>query len=361
MLWVNIKKTLGAFRLDVSFETEAGVTGILGASGCGKSMTLRCIAGIEKPDEGRIVLDGETLFDSTRRINLPPQKRRVGYLFQNYALFPNMTVKKNILCGLRGEKDPLRRREELKHALKLLRLEGLENHWPYQLSGGQAQRAALARILVNQPRLLMLDEPFSAIDSHLREQLQIEMKGLLEQYSGLVLLVTHSRDEAYQLCNSIAPMDAGRFLSVKPAKVLFADPGTVAAAAITGCKNIASAVKTGEYEAEVPGWGLRLTTERPVGDDLRAVGIRAHHFNPGTVQNRFPVCKTDEMEEPFEWIIRFRYISQKDGTPDLWWSQPKNQGSRQIPEALGVAPQDVLLLYPEKRDQDHNDLEQLVK
>jgi len=208
MLSVGIKKTLGKFHLSVSFEVESGVTGILGASGCGKSLTLRCIAGIDKPDKGVITINGQALFDSEKHINLPPQKRRVGYLFQNYALFPNMTVKKNILCGLRGEKDPVRRRMDLELAVKLLQLEGLENHRPHQLSGGQAQRVALARILVNRPRLLMLDEPFSAIDSDLRGYLQIEMKRLLDQYDGMVLLVTHDRNEAYHLCDRIIAMDS---------------------------------------------------------------------------------------------------------------------------------------------------------
>ena len=346
MLSVEINKTLGKFNLQVSFKAEPGITGILGASGCGKSMTLRCIAGIEKPDEGRIVLDGKTLFDSVKRINLPPQKRRVGYLFQNYALFPNMTVKKNILSGLHGEKDPVRRCREFENTLKLLKLQGLENHLPSQLSGGQAQRVALARILVNRPLLLMLDEPFSAIDSHFHELLQIEMKRMLKQYGGMVLMVTHNRNEAYQLCSRIAPMDSGRFLAIKPAKTLFTDPGTITAALITGCKNIAAAIKTGEYEVEVPAWGLRLTTGQPVKEDICAIGIHAHLFNPETEQNRFPVRRTDEAEEPFEWIMQFRYVTQKDGTSDLWWSLPKNHGFREIPEVLGIRGDDVMLLYP---------------
>ena len=346
MLSVNIKKTYADFRLSVSFEADKGVTGVLGASGCGKSLTLRCIAGIERPDEGRIVLDGETLFDSEKRIVMSPQKRRVGYLFQNYALFPNMTVEKNIFCGLCRERDALKRREELKRAIKLLQLEGLENHRPVQLSGGQAQRTALARILVSRPRLLMLDEPFSAIDSHLRENLQIEMKRLLEQYGGMVLLVTHDRNEAYQLCDRIAPMDSGRFLTLKPTKALFADPGSVAAALVTGCKNVAMAVKTGEYEIDVPEWGLSLTTGQPVGDDVCAVGIRAHSFNTKAEQNRFLILKTDEMEEPFEWIVRFRYVSQKEGTADLWWRMPKGERPQEAPETLGIAASDIQLLYP---------------
>jgi molybdate transport system ATP-binding protein len=346
MLLVNIKKTLGEFKLRVSFEADTGVTGILGASGCGKSMTLRCIAGIEKPDEGCIVLDGETLFDSKKRINMRPQKRRVGYLFQNYALFPNMAVKKNILCGLHVEKNAVRRNEENENAVKLLHLEGLENHWPSQLSGGQAQRVALARILVNHPRLLMLDEPFSALDSYLQEYLQIEMKRLLERYGGTVLMVTHNRNEAYHLCDRIAPMDSGVFLAMKPTKTLFADPGTIAAAVVTGCKNIAAARKTGEYEVEVPDWGVRLTTEQAVMEDVCAVGIRAHYFNTRTAQNRFPIRMTDRMEEPFEWVIRFRYLDQKEAAPDIWWRLTKDQKPQQMPEMMGIAASNIQLLYP---------------
>ena len=157
-LIVDIHRALGSFTLDVSFEAENGVTCLLGASGCGKSFTLKCIAGIEKPDSGHIELDGVVLFDSEKHINLPPQKRQVGYLFQNYALFPNMTVRQNILCGLHREKNREEKERKLGEMLKLMQLEGLENHRPSQLSGGQQQRVALARILVNEPRMLMLGQ-----------------------------------------------------------------------------------------------------------------------------------------------------------------------------------------------------------
>ncbi|MDL2219922.1 ATP-binding cassette domain-containing protein [Ruminococcaceae bacterium OttesenSCG-928-O06] len=350
MLSVQIKKKLGAFSLNVAFEAADGVTGILGASGCGKSLTLRCIAGIETPDEGRIVLNGVPLFDSEKRINLPPQKRRVGYLFQNYALFPNMTVEKNILCGLRHQPDHQKRREALNAALDMMQLKGLERHRPAQISGGQAQRVALARILVSQPLLLMLDEPFAALDSHLRGALQIQIKRLLEEFSGTALMVTHSRDEAYHLSQNIALMDDGAFLAVKPTKQLFANPGSVAAAMMTGCKNIVPATKTGEYEVEVPGWGVRLVTAQPVQDDVCAVGIRAHYFGLRVQQNRFAVRQTDEMEEPFEWIIRFRFAHQAEDTPDVWWRLPKDRRPQEMPPALGVAPANVLPLYPPHRD-----------
>ena len=347
-LLVDIRKTCGAFTLNVRFETvdnAPAVLGLLGASGCGKSLTLKCIAGVETPDEGRIVLDGVTLFDSHKKIDLPPQKRQVGYLFQDYALFPNMTVRQNILCGLCREPDKARREQEVRRVLALLQLEGLEHRRPHQLSGGQQQRVALARILVNRPRLLLLDEPFSALDSHLRDKLQMELRGLLADFGHDVLLVTHSRDEAYHLCRRVAVLERGNLLSVKATKELFADPGSVAAATLTGCKNIASAHKTGEYEVEVPDWGIRLQTAQPVGDGVKAVGIRAHYFNTKTAQNRYPVEYLGEMEEPFEWIVEFRYKGQRPGTPPVWWRIPKDRRPQTFPRELGAAPVNVLLLY----------------
>ena len=136
-LFVDIEKDLGSFHLKVSLETDGGITGLLGASGCGKSMTLRCIAGVETPARGRIVLDGRTLFDSEQRINLPPQQRGVGYLFQSYALFPTMTVRQNLLAGLHREKDKARKQTLYRQAVELLGLAGLEQRRPAELSGGQ--------------------------------------------------------------------------------------------------------------------------------------------------------------------------------------------------------------------------------
>ena len=343
-LFVEIRKRLGDFVLDARFETDDPVTGLLGASGCGKSMTLKCIAGVETPDEGRIVLDGETLFDSERGINLPPQKRGVGYLFQHYALFPHMTVEKNILCGLHGEKDKAVRRQRLREMIEMLQLEGLEKHRPAQLSGGQAQRAALARMLVSQPRLLLLDEPFSALDSHLRDQLQPQFLSLLRSYGRQAVMVTHSRDEAYHLCSRLCVMDNGRILRTGGTKEVFADPGSEPAARLTGCKNIARAVKAGEYEVDVPEWGIRLTAAKPVPDDIRAVGLRAHYFHPRAAANRFAVRLDSELEEPFEWILLFRYEGQDAASPALWWRMPKDKKPAAMPEALGIAPENVLLL-----------------
>ena len=223
-LEVNITKKLEGFTLRAEFTAGSTATALLGASGCGKSMTLRCIAGIVKPDAGRIVLDGRVLFDSEQHIDLPPQQRGVGLLFQNYALFPNMTVEQNILCGLKAEKDKAVRRERCAEMLRAMRLEALAKRCPAQLSGGQQQRTALARILVGRPRILMLDEPFSALDSYLREEVEGEVGSLLANFAGTALLVTHNRDEAYRLCREMIVLNEGQVLASVPTTLRPAPP-----------------------------------------------------------------------------------------------------------------------------------------
>ena len=347
-LEVDIKKQAGAFRLQVHFTCEEEFLGILGASGCGKSMTLKCIAGIEKPDQGRIVLDGRVLFDSSKGIDLSPQERQVGYLFQNYALFPNMTVRQNVLCGLHHERDKRKREQQADAMLSLLQLSEIGHLRPHQISGGQAQRAALGRILVNQPRLLMLDEPFSALDTYLRLKLQMELRDILRSYGRGILMVTHDRDEAFRMCEKIGVMEKGRMQTVKRTKELFADPGTRAAAVLTGCKNIVPAVRAGEREVFVPSWNRSLQTRDEVGEDLVAIGIRAHYFHPNAAQNVFPIRVIREMEEPFEWVTEFRYEGQREDSPAIWWRYSKEKRPARMPESLGVSPANILLLYGEE-------------
>ena len=348
-LSVHIRKKAGDFRLVIDFEHEDGIMGFLGASGCGKSMTLKCIAGIIKPDEGRIVLNGRVLYDSEKKINLKPQERNVGYLFQNYALFPNMNVEQNILCGLTKEKDRAVRKAKMEEMLELMELSTCRSLFPHQLSGGQQQRCALARILVSEPKLLLLDEPFSALDAYLREQLQTQVRTILERFGKDVLMVSHSRDEVYYLCNQVAVVCQGRLLNQGKTKEVFADPKSRTAAILTGCKNIADAYKTGEYEVFVPDWGIHLQTKAPVGDDLCAVGLRAHYFHPKSRENIYPVVYSSEREDPFEMRLLFRYTGQKEGTADIWWRMPKDRKPEEMPPKLGISPSDVLLLYPESK------------
>ena len=208
---VNIEKNFKGFSLKSVFESNTSATGILGASGSGKSMTLRCIAGIETPDRGKIVINGRTVFDSEKKINLKPQERRIGYLFQNYALFPTMTVKDNILCGYRGEKG--QREEKARDFMKRYQLEVLENRYPSQLSGGQQQRVALARMMIGEPEAILLDEPFSALDYQTRLNVSDDIGKILKSSGKPAILVTHDISEAISMADRVL------ILSARPATV----------------------------------------------------------------------------------------------------------------------------------------------
>lgn len=265
-LEVNIKKSLGKFKLEVEFNSDNNHIGILGASGCGKSMTLKCIAGIENPDEGRITLDGKVLFDSKKKIKLLPQKRKVGYLFQNYALFPNMTVYKNI--GITKAED-----EKIVSLIKKLHIEGLEDRYPSQLSGGEQQRVALARILAYEPEIIILDEPFSAMDGYLKEQLQREMETILSEYKGKVIMVSHDRNEIYRFSHELMVMDEGHVVIFDDKEKIFSNPQFVQAARLTGYKNISKAQKVDDYCVIALDWNVTLKTKEKVTEDIEYVGI----------------------------------------------------------------------------------------
>ena len=345
-LEVTIAKRFEGFTLHADFAAGNTAAAILGASGCGKSMTLRCIAGVVKPDSGRIVLDGRVLFDSEKGIDLPPQQRNVGLLFQNYALFPNMTVEQNILCALKKEKDPAARKAACGSALRAMRLEELAHRLPSELSGGQQQRAALARILAGRPRILMLDEPFSALDSYLREEVEGEVGSLLSNFDGTALLVTHDRNEAYRLCREMIVMDSGEVLRAGTTKEVFADPRRLTAARLTGCKNILPCVRVDEHHVRLTGWERELTVALPVPEGCCAVGIRAHDFAPEAVdgENRMPVQVGASSENPFDWNV---ICTAADDAGKLWWKVSKTTLSSPPPQApayLRVAPENIMPL-----------------
>ena len=209
-LYVDIEKKLGSFHLRAKFEVDGETLALLGASGCGKSMTLKCIAGIERPDRGQIILDGETLFDSEKHIDLPPQKRRVGYLFQQYALFPSMTAEQNILCcirsGTRAEK-----RRALAEAVRMFRLEGLEKKLPAQLSGGQQQRVAIARALATKPAIVLADEPTGNLDSKTSQDVLGLLKVTSQRFNQTMVMITHN-EEIAQLADRIIRLEDGRII-----------------------------------------------------------------------------------------------------------------------------------------------------
>lgn len=273
-LYVDIEKNCGDFHLKVQFETENEIFAILGSSGCGKSLTLKCIAGIEKPDAGIIKLDDQVLFDSSRKINVPARKRKIGYLFQDYALFPNMTVFQNIMCGAKDK-------AKTEEYIKKFYLEGKETLYPSQLSGGQKQRAALARMLSGNPRLLMFDEPFSALDNYLKTQLEREVMNVLDTYGRRALFVSHDRNEVYRLTDRIAVMENGQMVDIQSKHELFQAPKTLAATLLTGCRNITGLKRVSKDCYHALDWetDLHLPSNADGERDYAYAGIRAHFLS----------------------------------------------------------------------------------
>ena len=349
-LTVRIQRRYGGFLLDADFTAEDGeALALLGASGCGKSVTLKCIAGIDRPDAGRIELDGRVLFDGAAGINLPPQRRRVGVLFQNYALFPNMTVEQNVAVCL-GRLDRRQRRQRTGELLALLRLEGQRDLYPRQLSGGQQQRTALARILAAEPRALLLDEPFSALDSFLKWQLEQELREVLDRFPGPVLWVSHDRGEVYRNCRRVCVLEGGRSSPAAEMRELMADPVTVSAARLSGCRNcVPVRPGPGPGLAEVPDWGLTLRTASPWREGTAFLGIRAdrvHPAGPGE-SNAFPCRVVRAAEDVAFMLAALRPEGVGEGAPLLYMELAKDAWAA-LPDhgriLAAVRPEDLMLL-----------------
>jgi len=350
MLLCEIEKNFKGFSLNVHINAASGVTALMGASGSGKSMTLRCIAGVSKPDRGRITLNGKVLFDSAKNINLPPQKRNTGFLFQDYALFPNMTVRQNIMTGVKDQK----RRERQAAAEALAQTFHLYPHldkYPHQLSGGEKQRCALARIVAGSPDILMLDEPFSSLDSHLRWELEMELASLFRDFTQPVLYVSHNRDEVYRLCDEIVIINRGKSETAGNKWTLFNNPLTVQTARLTGCKNIAQAHGAGT-RISVPDWGVAFDLAEP-RHDIQYAGIRANHIVPASaaqaddIAASFPFEIVNEIEDTFTAILLVR----KKGTelPPIRWEMRKKdrEALRNLPQELALLKENILFLKQE--------------
>lgn len=345
-LSVDIEKELGSFHLRSRFSTGDETLAILGASGCGKSMTLKCIAGVETPDWGKIILDGRVLFDSDKKINVPARLRKTGYLFQNYALFPNMTVEQNIACGIRKSKKE--RGEIVKEKIAAFYLNGLEKQYPRQLSGGQQQRVALARMLAGEPRLIMLDEPLSALDSFLKWKLEQEILRVKEKFQGSILFVSHNRDEVYRLCDRVVAMENGKTQEPAGKKEFFTNPQTLSAALLSGCKNVSRAKKTGEHSLFAADWNLALATSKPVPDDLEYVGFRAHFFEAAESaeeENAFECDVANVFEDVFSMIVM---VWAKGGDPDSDHSALRYELDKKKWESLG-SPLKLYLKMPKDK------------
>ncbi|WP_419726673.1 sulfate/molybdate ABC transporter ATP-binding protein [Terrisporobacter petrolearius] len=307
-LIVDIEKDFGSFSLKVNIAQESGVLGFLGESGCGKSMTLKCIAGIVKPDKGKIILNGRVFFDSQKKINIPPQERKVGYLFQNYALFPHMTVKENIEIGL-GNFSKEEKSKIVKDYLRKMKLEGFEKRYPYQLSGGQKQRIAFARALACNPEVLILDEPFSALDYHLKSNMENELIDIINDFKGHIVYVTHDINESYRICDDIVVFNEGLAINKRSKKDLFKHPMSMTEAIITGCKNISEIDIIDEKRVFAKEWGIECTLSQDITDKAKYIGIREHHMRivqnnlQFSRENLFELSVVKVFESSFTYIV----------------------------------------------------------
>jgi molybdate transport system permease protein len=338
LLEIRVEKALEYFNLEVGFLAGRGAVGLLGASGAGKSMTLRMIAGIVAPDRGRIVLNGRVLYDSTTGEKTSAAQRKIGVVFQDYALFPRMTVAENVGFGLSDlpEND---RQARILQQLERMHIVELADRYPREISGGQRQRVAIARCMAIEPDALLLDEPFAALDPHLRRQTEEQLRETLADYNGAVIFVTHDMEEAFRFCSELLVLDCGKVIASGPKHQLFERPQTVAAARLTGCKNIAAARKVAPDRIAVDAWNCELQTARQLPGALTHAGIRSHQiaFNPaGDGENTFPCWLVATSEAPHEMTL---YLHLHDAPtagdlPHLQADVPK-----ELWRALSASPQ----------------------
>ena len=313
-LIVELYKNLPSFNLAANLNAHDKPLGILGASGSGKSMTLRCIAGLETPSRGRIILNGRILFDSRQKIDLPCRDRRMGFVFQNYALFPHMRVARNIGFGLQHLSKEERRKQVQKY-LELIQLQGLEKRYPHQLSGGQQQRVALARALAIEPDAILLDEPLSALDNYLRSQIEQLLAEIFANYKGVTLFVTHKLEEAYRVCEDLVILDRGQVIGSGYKEEIFQHPPNFKVAQLTECKNFSPLQIVDEKEIKALDWHCTLKVEQELNPSLAYIGIRAHHLKFVTQEetvnsgNTFPCWLVRTSETPHRMTLYLKLHS----------------------------------------------------
>lgn len=364
----HLGKDLPGFSLELTLSVGGEPLGLLGASGAGKSISLRMLAGIVRPDFGRIVLNGRTLFSSEQGLHLPACQRRIGVVFQDYALFPHRTVAENVAYAIhhlpRAE-----RTARVAQWLAALQISHLVSRLPAQISGGERQRTAIARCLAMEPEALLLDEPFAALDPHLRRSTEELLRGTLRNFKGPVLFVTHDMEEAFQFCSELAVVDRGRLLASGPRQKLFENPGSVTAARLTGCKNIAvcqaDLMPGAKHAIYVPDWQTRLSLPAEVEDEVVshavALGYRSHHFrfqSETSGANVFPCWLIETSESAHEMTLYLRLHEPPGDTPpkdhkaQIQADIPKTQwrvlATQPQPWQIQLVPEQILLLASEE-------------
>jgi molybdate transport system permease protein len=305
-LQVQIAKNFPDFALDVSFASGDAPLSILGSSGAGKSMLLRCIAGLDRPDRGTIILNGRTLLNSEKGTHVPARERRVGMLFQHYALFPHRTLAENVAFGIPNF-SPAEKSSRVTALLHRAHIGGLGDRYPREVSGGEQQRAALARALAIEPEALLLDEPLSALDTHLRSQIEAQLQETFAAFPRPALVVTHNIDEAYRLSEQLLVLSKGKVAAFGAKDEVFRSPPTLEVARLTGCKNFSRARLLSGNTFEALDWNCTLQVSRTIRPGVAHVGIRAHHIEftdplmpAGSAKtNVFPCWLVRASEAPF--------------------------------------------------------------
>ncbi len=262
---------------NVSFEFNKGILSLLGPSGCGKTTLLRCIAGLEVPDDGSIYIDNKLQTSIAETVFVPAYSREIGFVFQNYALWPHMTVYNNVAFGLKLRKIPdSETRKKVESALELVGLHALDQRYPSQLSGGQQQRVALARSLAMEPRLILLDEPLSNLDAKLREEMRVELKKLIKKVGISALYVTHDQEEAFVISDTVIVMDRGKVLQYATPDEIYNRPSSQFVASFIGrsvlVDGTVARVEGGRCRVTIPEFGgatLLCPAEAGIGAGAR--------------------------------------------------------------------------------------------
>lgn len=291
-LEVHVEKKLASFTLSVSFAIGDAPLSVLGASGAGKTVLLRLIAGLERPDRGRIVLKGRTLFDSEAGIDIPARDRHIGMLFQSYALFPHKSVAANVAFGLQALRTPAEREARVGRFTARTAVSALADRNVRSLSGGEQQRVALARALATEPQALLLDEPLSALDTHLRSRMQALLEETFFESPRPALLVTHNVEEAYRMSPEMLVLARGRIAAFGRKQEVFSHPASTEVALLTGCKNISRARVEPDGSVTALDWNARFRFPDLPDAATKFVGIRAHHLAFDALQTGGPAQVT---------------------------------------------------------------------
>ena len=339
----------------VNLEVKEGeFVAIMGPSGCGKSTLLNILGLLDNPTEGSYRLLGEEVAGLKEKERTGVRKGKLGFVFQSFNLIDELNVFENVELPLTylGIKSSERRRM-VEDILKRMNISHRAAHFPQQLSGGQQQRVALARMMIGEPEVILLDEPFSALDGYLKDIMQRDMQNFLNEYTGDMILVTHSRDEAYKFCGHLTILDSGQALTTGETKKLFERPGILQAARLTGCKNFSTVQKMGKHSIYAVDWDLMLQTKDVVPDDVTHVGIRGHWMKGASEggENHMEVEVMEYIETTFEHQYLLKNKKGGDCQP-VWWMCPKGDFEEdpqaKVPKYICFPAEHLMLLKEAK-------------